>query len=103
MTGLIFLLSGWITLKKPPANINWLYGYRTAASMKSPERWKFAQREAALASLQAGAALALLAIPAFFWWPVPAHGLFLAILALVAAVVFIFWKVQGKIKRRFGT
>ena len=102
LTGAIFLLSGWAMLKKPPGKINWLYGYRTAASMRSPERWKFAQHESAIASMQAGAALVFLAIPSLFWWPLPAYGIFLAIVILVAAVVFIFWKVQGKLRKRFG-
>ena len=102
LTGGIFVLSGWILFKRPPRHINWFYGYRTAAAMRSPERWKFAQREGAKASMQAGAALMALAIPAWFWWPVPAYGLFLAILLLVAAVVFIFWRVQGKLSKRFG-
>jgi hypothetical protein len=32
----------------------------------------------------------------------PNYGLFLAILALVAAVVFVFWKVQGRLRKKFG-
>ena len=31
-------------MKKPPARINGLYGYRTARSMKSRESWDFAHR-----------------------------------------------------------
>lgn len=102
ITGILFALSGWIVLRNPPKRINWFYGYRTAASRRNQERWDFAQREGAKAMMQVGAALALLAIPCLFWWPVPAYALFLAILLLVASVVFIFWKVRGKIKRRFG-
>lgn len=102
LTGVVFVLIGIISFKKPPGKRNWIYGYRTAASMRSPERWKYAQRESARASIQAGAALMVLAIPAWFWWPVPAYGLFLGMIALVAAVVYIFWKVQGRLKRRFG-
>ena len=102
ITGIVLFLSGLILYRKPPARINWFYGYRTSASMRSQERWNFAQAEGARAIMQAGGILTLLAIPCLFWWPVPTYGLFLAILALVAAVVFVFWKVQGRLRKKFG-
>jgi uncharacterized membrane protein len=30
--------------KNPPKRVNWLYGYRTARSMKSQEAWDYANR-----------------------------------------------------------
>ncbi len=30
--------------KNPPKRVNWLYGYRTARSMKSQEAWDYAHR-----------------------------------------------------------
>ena len=44
LTGLCFLIAGFVMTKYPPKNINQLYGYRTKASMKSQERWDFAQK-----------------------------------------------------------
>jgi hypothetical protein len=41
LTGIIFSAAGSITLRFPPKKINSLYGYRS--SMKSIERWNFAQ------------------------------------------------------------
>jgi uncharacterized membrane protein len=102
ITGIVLLAGGFLLYRKPPARINWFYGYRTSASMRSRERWEFAQVEGARALMQAGGTLMLLAIPSFFWWPLPNYGLFLAILALVAAVVFVFWKVQGRLRKKFG-
>jgi len=33
---------GYRFMKKPPKNINMVYGYRTSMSMKNEETWKFA-------------------------------------------------------------
>ena len=43
LLGGILILTGRIMLAYPPKKINWIYGYRTPASMKSQERWDFAQ------------------------------------------------------------
>ncbi|MGA0896125.1 MAG: SdpI family protein [Flavobacteriaceae bacterium] len=43
LTGGIYFIAGWIQEKYPPKNINSIYGYRTKASMRNPEVWKFAQ------------------------------------------------------------
>ena len=39
---LLMLVFGWMLLKKPPKQINGIYGYRTARSMKNMDTWKFA-------------------------------------------------------------
>lgn len=44
LTGLIFAFSGYILFRFPPKKRNWWYGYRTATSQKSQERWDFAQK-----------------------------------------------------------
>ncbi len=36
---------GWLLKKKAPKTVNWLFGYRTARSMKNDETWKFAQEK----------------------------------------------------------
>ena len=35
---------GWLFRKRPPRNINPIYGYRTAMSMKNQDTWDFAHR-----------------------------------------------------------
>ena len=47
ISGLIFLLAGFIQQRFPPKKINHLYGYRTSNSMKSQESWDFAQEYSA--------------------------------------------------------
>ena len=43
LSGGIFYLAALVFSKFPPKKINYLYGYRTKASMKSQESWNFAQ------------------------------------------------------------
>ena len=43
LTGLIFIIAGFIMFRFPPKKINMFYGYRTISSMKSQERWDFSQ------------------------------------------------------------
>ena len=40
----IMIAAGQWMRKKPPKNINWFFGYRTARSMRSAETWDFAHR-----------------------------------------------------------
>ena len=43
LSGGIFYLVALVLSKFPPKKINYLYGYRTKASMKSQESWNFSQ------------------------------------------------------------
>ena len=38
----IMIIAGWMMWKHCPAEINWVYGYRTARSMKNMDTWRFA-------------------------------------------------------------
>lgn len=44
LCGIIFMLAATVMYVFPPKKINALYGYRTSSSMKSEDRWHFAQR-----------------------------------------------------------
>ncbi len=41
---IVMLLFGWLFMKNPPQDINGVYGYRTAMSMKNRDTWDFAHR-----------------------------------------------------------
>ena len=47
----IMLIAGKLFMKRPPKNINWIIGYRTAMSMKNEDTWEFAH-----------------AVAGKFWW-----------------------------------
>lgn len=42
--GAVILFAGLLMFIFPPKKINYLYGYRTARSMKNIENWNFAQK-----------------------------------------------------------
>ena len=47
LSGIIFMITGFVMFKFPPKNINMLYGYRTTRSMKNQEQWDFSQKYSA--------------------------------------------------------
>src|SRR6056297_3542787 len=57
LCGAVFVFAGLILHRFPPKKINGLYGYRTPASMKSQERWDFAQQFSARQLIYLGLAL----------------------------------------------
>jgi uncharacterized membrane protein len=59
LTGVIFMVAGYLFLKNPPKEINSLYGYRTKRAMKTQERWDFSQDFAAKEMMNLGFFLAL--------------------------------------------
>lgn len=59
LCAIIFLIAGAVLYIFPPKKINSFYGYRTASSMSSQERWKFAQQYSALRMVEAGVFLLL--------------------------------------------
>ncbi|WP_240420561.1 SdpI family protein [Paenibacillus periandrae] len=44
LIGVIFILSGQLLKRKPPKNINAIYGYRTSRSMKNLDLWNEANQ-----------------------------------------------------------
>ena len=102
ITGLIFVLAGWLLRKYPPKNRNYLYGYRTSSSMKSQERWDFAQAYSAKAMIWYGIVLCLLGIATFFvrlperFSSVP-WGIGLSLVL----VLLMIWRIESAIWKNF--
>ncbi|MCC3158872.1 SdpI family protein [Hymenobacter sp. 15J16-1T3B] len=59
------LLMAWVTKYRPPKHINWLYGYRTARSMRTPATWQEANSYFARYFWRLSWALLVLAVVAF--------------------------------------
>jgi len=60
LSGIIFAVAGIIQYVFAPKKINSLYGYRTPGSMKTDERWHFAQKYSALKLIVSGLFLLLI-------------------------------------------
>ena len=106
LTGLSFVIIGWITLRFPPKGINTLYGYRTKASMKNQERWDLAQKHSSRLIAMHGAIQMLMAILSVGLWMFvdisEEIGATAALLVILASVLHLFQSTERAIKRNFG-
>lgn len=98
-TGIIFMIMGIIMNIFPPKKINGLYGYRTASSMKSQEKWDFAQKYSAKIMMAIGLFLVVLS----FYRPYlnlsnDQHAI-LGLAVLIASAVSLIVIVEKKLKK----
>jgi len=103
ITGIVFIIVSLILMKFPPKKINQIYGYRTSNSMKTQERWDFAQIYSAKIMLKCGVAITIISIFGVFIEDTPSSYLsVLAIVVLLIPVAIMFFKTESAIKRKFG-
>ncbi|MFN4122669.1 MAG: SdpI family protein [Flavobacteriales bacterium] len=100
--GIIFIIAGFILLKRPPKKINYLYGYRTNRSMRDQQSWDFAQIYSGRKMIQYGFLLALSSLSAFFLHPEETSGVFIGLGLMICAVVLIIMNVEQALKKKFG-
>lgn len=101
MVGGIFFAAGFFMFKFPPKKINFLYGYRTNASMKTQERWDFAQKYAAKEMMITGLVLAGIGALASITDFGASVKLWVGVAMLGLAVVILKLRVEKAIKKRF--
>lgn len=101
MTGVIFIIGGFIMLKFPPLKINSLYGYRTSNSMKSQERWHFAQKYASIEMMKLGGFLTLTALLGLIFKPKGKLGMIVGLGLMLIMVIFLWIRVEKAIKDKF--
>jgi len=102
LTGSIFLLAGFLSLKFPPSGINPIYGYRTSSSMKSQARWDFAQPYSSRKMMKMGAALAATSLLCLMFEPGKTLSLIIAFALLFGFIGFFIWQVEKAIQSRFS-
>lgn len=103
----VMVIFGLIFLRKPPKDINDLYGYRTPRSKASREAWDFAHRYLGKLWLRVGAVLAIATVPLMLpclGGDVDFVGLYGGILCLVECVVMILPIIptERALKKNFG-
>ena len=102
-TGIIFIITSIITLKYPPKKINVYYGYRTKSSMKSKERWDFAQNYSTDLLYKYGILLTLIGILSYFTsFPIVTSTI-LSLVILSIVLGFLIYKTEKAIKEEFGS
>lgn len=95
---------GWLFLHRPPKEINSLYGYRTAMSMKNRRTWIFAHHYAGKIWLYSGIASLAVAAPLLLftkkadWFQTLATALQIALLVPVIGVIL---PTERALRKRF--
>ena len=101
ISGLIFLLAGFIQQRFPPKKINHLYGYRTSNSMKSQESWDFAQEYSAKKMMKMGAYITALGLLA---WSIDLQllwSVWIALIIITIGPILMLLQVEAELKKRF--
>ncbi|MCA0133234.1 SdpI family protein [Winogradskyella alexanderae] len=100
-SGLIFCVVGVIMYKFPPKKINGIYGYRTINSMKSQERWDFAQIYSSKQMIKSGFLLSISGLMGLLFQPNENTSTALGLGLMILTVVLLFIKVEKKLKNKF--
>jgi uncharacterized membrane protein len=102
LCGVIFIIGGAIMYMYPPKNINPLYGYRTAASMQSKQRWDFAQKFSASLMIKIAVVMVVLSLMGYFI-PVGEEITAIAGIALIIVhCVCLFIATEKALKKKFS-
>ncbi len=101
MTSPIFLIAGFVMYYFPLKKINYLYGYRTNSSMKSEERWDFAQKYSSIQMIKLALLMFVISLIFSFFKISENQNFIIGLIVLLSAVVYMFYKVEKAIKVNF--
>jgi len=100
LTGIIFILVGFILTKYPPKEINSLYGYRTSKSMKSQEAWDFAQIYSSKLMVKSGVFLSIVGLLGAFFLKVSfILETILSSIAFILGVCSLFYYTESELDK----
>ncbi|HEX8269264.1 MAG TPA: SdpI family protein [Flavobacterium sp.] len=99
LVGSIFIVSGIVMRIFPPKQINNFYGYRTITSMRSEERWHYAQKFSSLQMIIAGCAL--LALSTLGLVLQSEIKISVGVVLIVLAIIYLFITTETELKRKF--
>ncbi|WP_027880355.1 SdpI family protein [Mesoflavibacter zeaxanthinifaciens] len=101
LSGIIFMITGFVMFKFPPKNINMLYGYRTTRSMKNQEQWDFSQKYSAKILMFCGVFLILTSNISLLITINNKAKLFISLALIFGSVIFLLFKTENELKKRF--
>ncbi len=101
LTGIIFVVTALITLRFPPKKINYLYGYRTTASMKNQQVWDFAQRYSGIKMVQSGLALVAISLVNLLLDLNEALQVSLGLSLVILPCIYLFFATERAIRKNF--
>ncbi|WP_152971415.1 SdpI family protein [Lacinutrix algicola] len=98
LSGIVFIIVGFIMYKFPPKKINSLYGYRTAASMKNQQNWDFAQVYSAKKMIVIGIIMLLISINFIVINFSNNQIIIIGLILLLFSVLYLFLKTENAIR-----
>jgi uncharacterized membrane protein len=101
LVGAIFMITSVVTYLFPPKKINYLYGYRTASSMKSQQRWDFAQRYATTKMLQVGAFLFAVSFLGIFLQVDDNTNVAIGLVLMLPSCAFLLLSTERALRKKF--
>lgn len=101
IVGFIFALIGSLVYQFPPQDINPLVGYRTKNSMKSKERWDFAQKYAFKLMTYIGVVLMCLSMVGLVFNVKESVGGYIGATEVIIASIMLIYKTERAIKQKF--
>ena len=101
LSGGFFILAAAIVYAFPPKKINYLYGYRTKASMKSQQRWDFSQKYAAIQMFRGGLFMVAVSFAGKMFAIPDDTQVIAGIVVMLVAVAYILLGTEWAIKKRF--
>lgn len=101
LVGIIFSVTALITLRFPPKKINYLYGYRTASSMKNQQVWDFSQRYSGIKMFQIGLALVVVSFVNTFLNLKESLQVGLGLTLVILPCIYLIFATEKAIKKNF--
>ena len=90
---------GFIMSKKPPKEINGLYGYRTPIAMKNQKNWDYAQVYSAKVMMKYGGYFLLLCLPGYLMDIAPEEAAGAGLIVLLLGAALMFFQVETHLKK----
>lgn len=101
LCGLAFLVAAAFLKIFPPKNVNLLYGYRTRSSMKSEDRWHFAQAKSANHMLVSGGILVVIGFIQPYLQLSEMMNIYVGLGIVIVSVGIMIYSTEKAIKEKF--
>lgn len=102
VNGFMFTIASVVLYYYPPKKLNAWIGYRTAASVKSQDRWDFAQKFFAAARVEAGLVMMAVSFTGYFFPEGKTFRLCGSILITICLIRYVATTTDSALKKRFN-
>lgn len=97
--GIIFISTSLLLKKRPPTDINAIFGYRTTRSMKNMKLWEAGNRYSSEIMTQNGVIIIILGSIISLFLNNPSTAILLIMGAMLLLIISMFIRVENKLKK----